>query len=126
MKTFILAIILAVVTVAGGVLFNMQIDRAALAMEEQEKVISAHITQGNFGEALSEIEELSKYIDEKRTILASTIDHKIVDDIEMCVSEIRGCAEQKNSSLALIKCRRLEHLIGHLPANYSVTLQNIL
>lgn len=126
MKTFILAVILAAATVAGGILFNMQLDSAALAMDEREKLISAHISQGSFDEALSEIEELSKYIDKKRTVLASAIDHKSIDDIELCISEIRGCAEQKSSSLALIKCRRLEHLIAHLPANYSVALQNIL
>lgn len=126
MKTFILAVILAVVTIAGGVLFNMQIDSAALVMEGREKLISSHISQESFDEALSEIEELSKYIDEKRTVLASAIDHQIIDDIELCVSELRGCAEQKSASLALIKCRRLEHLIAHLPTNYSLALQNIL
>lgn len=118
--------ILAVITVSGGILCNTQIDKATKAMTEKEHIISECLLKGDNASALSEIEKLIGYIDEKRTILASTIDHKLIDDIEVCLAEIRGLAEQDEAALALTKCRRLEHLIQHLPTNYSLSLQNIL
>lgn len=126
MKTFIFAMFLAVLAVLGGILFNMQIDKSAKIMAEQEHHISAHLSSEDAKAALEEIEKLIGYIDEKRTVLASTIDHKVIDDIEVCLAEIRGFAEVDEFSLALTQCRRLEHLIRHLPSNYSLTLQNIL
>lgn len=126
MKTFVFSMILAIITVLGGILFNMQIDKSAKVMQAQEHHISSHLSNGNISSALSEIEKLIAYIDQKRTVLASTIDHKVLDDIEVCVAEIRGFAEESEISLALTRCRKLEHLIRHLPANYSLTLQNIL
>ena len=126
MKTFIFAMVLAAITLLGGILFNMQLDRVSAAMTRQEEIISKELIAGDADSALFEIEKLIEYIDKKRTVLASTIDHKIIDDIEVCLAEVRGLCEQEEISLALTKCRHLEHLICHLPANYSLTLQNIL
>lgn len=126
MKTFVFAMCIAVITILGGILFNMQIDKSAKIMTEQEHHISSHLAAGDAKAALGEIEKLIGYIDEKRTVLASTIDHKVIDDIEVCLAEIRGFTEESEFSLALAQCRRLEHLIRHLPTNYSLSLQNIL
>ena len=126
MKTFVFAMFLAVITISGGILFNNQIDNVTEAMTENEHVICEHLLNGDKASALSEIENLMSYIDDKRTVLASTIDHKLIDDIEACIAQIRGLAEQGEISLALSLCRNLEHLIEHLPANYTLSLQNIL
>lgn len=126
MKTFVFAMFLAAVTISGGILFNNQIDNVTEAMAEKEHIICVHLIEGDKASALSEIENLISYIDEKRTVLASTIDHKLIDDIEACIAQIRGLAEQGEFSLALSMCRSLEHLIEHLPANYTLSLQNIL
>ena len=126
MKTFIFAMVLAAITISGGILFNMQLDRVSASMTNQETVISQKLLAKDTKSALYEIEKLIGYIDKKRVVLASTIDHKLIDDIEVCLAEIRGLCEQSEIPLALTKCRRLEHLIRHLPTNYSLTLQNIL
>lgn len=126
MKTFIFALILAAITISGGILFNIQIDKSARVMTENEHIISRQLSAGDLSSALSEIEKLTAYIDKKRTVLASTIDHKFIDDIEVCIAEIRGFAEQGEIPLALTQCRRLEHLVRHLPTSYNLTLQNIL
>ena len=117
---------IAVLLIGGGVLFNMHIDNVTDEMEDMEEKITELIEKGNFSGAVKETEALRKYIDDKMIVLASVVDHKNIDDIELCVAEIEGYIKEKSRTEALSKCKRLEHLISHLPINYSVTLQNIL
>ena len=126
MKTFWVAVIIGVLLVGGGVMFNRNIDSVTREMSEKEKKITALLGEKDFAGAERELDELSKYIDEKMIVLASVVDHKNVDDIEMCVAEIKGYTLEQDKSSAIARGKKLEHLIGHLPINYKVTLQNIL
>ncbi len=126
MKSFWAALVIAVLLIGGGVLFNMNIDHVTEEMSEKEEKITALIEKESFDGAKKEIDDLKKYIDDKMIVLASVVDHKNIDEIELCVAEIEGYTKEKVRSEALTKCKKLEHLINHLPINYSVTLQNIL
>lgn len=126
MKSFWAAIVIAVLLIGGGVLFNRHIDNVTKEMSQKEEKITLLINKESFSDAGKEIENLKNYIDDKMIVLASVVDHKNIDDIELCVAEIEGFAKEKSRVEALAKCKKLEHLISHLPINYSVTLQNIL
>lgn len=126
MKSFWVAVVIAVLLIGGGVLFNRNIDTVTREMGGKQEKIAELIDNKNYIEAEREIEDLSKYIDEKMIVLASVVDHKNIDDIELCVAEIEGYAKEEHRAEALTKCKKLEHLINHLPVNYRVTLQNIL
>lgn len=126
MKSFWAALVIAVFLIGGGILFNMNIDNVTEELSEKEEKITSLIEKENFLDAKAEIDGLKKYIDDKMIVLASVVDHKNVDEIELCVAEIEGYAMEKSKTHALTKCKKLEHLISHLPINYSVTLQNIL
>lgn len=116
----------AVLLIGGGILFNMNIDNVTEEMREKQEEITRLLETGDFEEAEDEIEDLKEYIDEKMIVMASVVDHKSIDEIELCVAEIEGYAKEKDKVEALTRCKKLEHLISHLPINYSVTLQNIL
>ena len=126
MKSFWAAVVIAALLIGGGVLFNKHIDHVTGEMSDKEEKITRLIEEENFGDANREIDNLKKYIDDKMIVLASVVDHKNIDEIELCVAEIEGYAKEKSRVEALSKCKKLEHLISHLPINYSVTLQNIL
>ncbi len=126
MKSFWAAVVIAALLIGGGVLFNKHIDHVTEEMSDKEEKITRLIEEENFGDANREIDNLKKYIDDKMIVLASVVDHKNIDEIELCVAEIEGYAKEKSRVEALAKCKKLEHLISHLPINYSVTLQNIL
>ena len=126
MKTFWVAVAIGVLLIGGGIMFNRNIDSVTREMAEKEEKISALIDEKDFMGAEKELDDLSRYIDEKMIVLASVVDHKNVDDIEMCVAEIKGYAKEQDKASAIARCKKLEHLIGHLPINYRVTLQNIL
>lgn len=126
MKSFWAAVVIAVLLIGGGILFNKNIDNVTEEMSEKEKRITELVENKDFDGAKKEIDALAKYIDDKMIVLASVVDHKNIDEIELCVAEIEGYTKEKIKSEALTKCKKLEHLINHLPINYSVTLQNIL
>ncbi|MBO5060949.1 MAG: DUF4363 family protein [Clostridia bacterium] len=126
MKTFLIAMVIAAVLIGGGAAFNFGIE----GISEQMSVSCGRITEcveaRDFASAQEHTQELAEYIEEKKIILASVIEHKTIDDIELCLSELAGYTESEMFSDSLVRCRKLEHLIRHLPANYSVTPQNIL
>lgn len=126
MKSFIAAVVIGVLLIGGGIMFNKNIDLVTREMSGKEERITAMIEKNNFQGAEKEIDSLSRYVDEKMIVLASVIDHTFIDDIELCMAEIKGYVGQKDKSAAVARCKKLEHLIGHLPINYKVTLQNIL
>ena len=126
MKSFWAAVVIAVFLIGGGILFNKNIDNVTREMLDKEEKITKLIENKSFDEAKDEIDELSSYIDEKMIVLASVADHKNIDEIELCVAEIEGYAKEEDRAEAMSKCKKLEHLINHLPVNYKVTLQNIL
>lgn len=126
MKSFWVAVVIAVLLIGGGILFNQNIDHVTREMSCKEEKITALIKERDFKAAEKEINGLKKYIDEKMIVLASVVDHKNIDDIELCVAEIEGYVKEKDKAEALTRCKKLEHLINHLPINYRVTLQNIL
>ncbi len=126
MKSFWVAVVVAALLIGGGILFNRNIDQVTEELSEKEEKITELIEEKDFKAAEKEIEGLKKYIDEKMIILASVVDHKNVDEIELCVAEIEGYTKEESKIEALTKCKKLEHLINHLPINYKVTLQNIL
>ena len=126
MKSFYASIVIAVLLIGGGVLFNKNIDHVTEEMSQKEEKITELLEKESFDGAKKEIDDLKKYIDEKMIVLASVVDHKNIDEIELCVSEIEGYTKEKEKVHALTKCKKLEHLISHLPINYRVTLQNIL
>ena len=126
MKSFWAAVVIAVFLIGGGMLFNKNIDNVTREMLEQEEKITKLIEEESFDKAADELDDLSEYIDKKMIVLASVVDHKNIDEIELCVSEIEGYAKEEDKAEAMSKCKKLEHLISHLPVNYKVTLQNIL
>ncbi len=126
MRTFIIAVIIAVLLVGGGLIFNFSIDGIADELMAECDKISEQIEKDRFDEASENISKMEEYMDDKKTILASIINHENIDDIELCISELKGYADKKIAIEAHVRCRKLKHLLEHLPANYTITLQNVL
>lgn len=126
MKSFITAMAIAVIIVGGGIVYNICIDRISEDFRERCEKITEEIQNGNYREAVRDAGDLSEYMDKKKTLLASIINHENIDDIEMCITELKEYAQNAEAAEAMVRCRKLEHLFEHLPANYSIKPQNIL
>ncbi len=126
MKTFLASILIAAVLLGGGFLFNSAMNRVSEELAAQNSETLKSITAGDFVLASALSEQMNDYINKKYTLLATIVDHNIIDDIELCVSELTGYTEREDGIEAQVRCLRLGKLIRHLRTNYNVTLQNIL
>lgn len=121
-----IAIILAVVVVSGSMLYSSHIDKVSKEMVETNQQIQQSIMGDDFEEAKKGVEQLNTYIDEKKFTLAATINHEVIDKIEMYLSELSQYIEGGNKVDALARIDVLDVLLEHIPKNYKLKIENIL
>lgn len=126
MKSFIAAIVIALVIVAGSSLYTRQLDGISENMTEYNNEIMNLIHNDDFEGAVGQVYELTRYLDEKKISLSMIMDHSTLDKIESNLSELTGYVEGNNKTDALAKARVLDVLFTYLPKNYKVKLENIL
>ncbi len=126
MKSFIFAMIIAALTITGGIILNNSINEVSRQLVVKCDEISEFILDDKIEDAADASKNLSEFVDKKKTALASLMNHDSIDEIELCVSELMGYTENKDAKESLVRCKKLKHLAQHLPSNYSVSLQNIL
>lgn len=126
MKSFITSAVIAVLLVTGGILFNICINNLSEQLMEISEEITAYINEDDFKTASEKVTELSEFVDKKKIILASVINHESIDDIELCLSELQSYSDNQVRIESLVRCKKLKHLFYHLPSNYSISPQNIL
>ncbi len=126
MKVFRVAMVIAAVIICGGIAFNIGIGVISSEMETECKKITEAVEEGRLYDANEHAKALESYIKNKKTVMASVIEHKTIDDLELCVSELLGYTKGGMSADSLVYCYRLSHIIRRLPANYRISPQNIL
>ncbi|MDD6214078.1 MAG: DUF4363 family protein [Firmicutes bacterium] len=126
MKSFVTAMSIALIIVIGGIAFNICINDLSDELIDTCEKITEHLNDRDFSAASKQILEMSEFIDRKKLIFASVLNHENIDEIELCVSELQGYTDSKYLVEALVRCKKLKHLFEHLPSNYRVTMHNIL
>ena len=126
MKSFLTAMTIALAVIIGGIMFNVCIGNLSDRLIDRCEEITQQLNNLDFSEASKGVSEMSEYIDKKKIVLASILNHESIDDIEVCVSELQGYTDNRYLVEALVRCRKLKHLFEHLPADYTVSPQNIL
>lgn len=126
MKTFFLSLVIAAILVGGGLMFNVEIDNTASSLKLECEKISECIASGDNEGAKENVDKIFEYMNDKKMVLASIINHENIDEIELCISELSGYIDKGMEHEAYVRCKKLEHLLEHLPVNYKVNLQNIL
>lgn len=126
MKSFIIAMSIFAVLIASGIGFNFCLNNTSERLLRSCEEISDDIEEAKMQEAYAKSKELSEYIDGKKPILSSILDHSSVDEIEKQISEVIGFAGQNDVIDAVVSVKKLKHMFEHLPENYSLRLQNIL
>jgi outer membrane murein-binding lipoprotein Lpp len=126
MRDFVIAIVLAVVVVSGSMLYSSHIDKVSREMAETNQKIEQSLREDDFEEAKKGVEQLSAYIDKKKFTLAATINHEMIDKIEIYLSELNQYIEGENKVDALARTDVLDVLLEHVPQNYKLKIENIL
>ncbi|MBR4173510.1 MAG: DUF4363 family protein [Clostridia bacterium] len=126
MKSFVIAMTIFLVLVVSGIAFDFCLNVTSKELLESCEAITEDIKAGNMSNAYDKSAELSEYIDSKKPLLSSILDHSNIDEIEEQISEILGYTEEQDAAKASVAARKLKHMFNHLPENYSLALQNIL
>lgn len=126
MKSFIVSVSILFVLIFGSIGFNYCLDKIDKEMLSSVDEITNAIERSDFEDANKMSKELSEYIDEKKPLLASILNHESIDNIEAEISDLLGYTEKSDLVEAIVSTKRLKHLFEHLPENYKLLFQNIL
>jgi len=126
MKTFWGAILILAILVGAGVASNICLDRLSDELLDATSKINDDVESENFEKAYEKAEDLSEFIDKKKTLMASILNHENINDIEEVISDLLGYTKKSDITEASVSVKKLEHLFEHLPENYRLQLQNVL
>lgn len=126
MKSFFVAVAIFALLLISGFAFNYCLDSTSQKLLGSFEQISAQVENGDFEGANSLAKELSEYIDNKKPLMSSILDHGNIDEIEKEISGLLGYTENKDKANSEVCLKKLEHMFNHLPENYRLRLENIL
>lgn len=126
MKSFFIAMVVLAALILGGMAFNYSLNTTTEELLKSCEDIENDIKEENMQGAYGKEKQLSEYIDGKKSLLSSILDHSNIDEIEEEISELLGYTEQNDAEYASVSIRKLKHMFNHLPENYALTLQNVL
>lgn len=126
MKSFVTALILALVIVVLGVMHTSKIEKLSDELLKANEKISAAVDSDDFKEADLQIEKIRRIVEENRMMLTLSMDHNEVDKIEMNVAQLEAYVEEEKREDALSFLNVLETLFIRLPKNYRLKIENVL
>lgn len=126
MKSFFIALSIFLALILSGAAFDFCLNSTSKELLKSCEEIRVDIEKKKMKEAADKAAELSEYIDSKKPLLSSILDHGSIDEIEKQISELLGFSEQNDLVDAIVSVKKLNHMFEHLPENYSLKLQNIL
>ncbi len=125
MKSFITAIIIAALLIAGSELHMMRLERASYELSELNSDVFEHIMNEEYDEALEAVSKLSVRMKEAEMFFGAMGDHEETDNININIAELRSYTEDERRSEAAARCRVLSYLFGHLPENSRLKIENV-
>lgn len=126
MKSFVTALILALVIVVLGVMHTSKIEKLSDELLKANEKISEAVDSDDFKEADLQIEKIRRIVEENRMMLTLSMDHNEVDKIEMNVAQLEAYVEEEKREDALSFSNVLETLFIRLPKNYRLKIENVL
>lgn len=126
MKSFVTALILALVIVVLGVMHTSKIEKLSDELLKANEKVSEAVDRDDFKEADLQIKKIRRIVEENRMILTLSMDHNEVDKIEMNVAQLEAYVEEEKREDALSFSNVLETLFIRLPKNYRLKIENVL
>lgn len=123
MKSFFFAAAIGIALIAGGMVFDSCIEDFSAEMLKCCEALEKDIKSGDASGTAGDVEA---FLNSKKTLLASIINHENIDDIESCITEIKAYIAGEDIDEAAVRCEKLKLLIERLPMEYGLSLQNIL
>ena len=126
MKGFICAIIILAFMFTGAFIYVHNLDQLVNNIEEHLEKIEDNAKNENWEQCQREIEQTFEHWNETQIRLKAFIEHREIDEIHQLMSEMKGYADFSDKENLLVKLGIIKTLIGHIPENEKLTLENIL
>lgn len=126
MKSFIIAILIAVSMITGSIIYTQNLEKISDELIKHNEQLTRLLEDENYKAALQTVSYMKEYVDDKKIMLAATGDHAEVDTLEIYLSEITEYIKGEHRSDALAHSKALRTLFEHLPKNYRIKAENIL
>ena len=126
MKSFLCALVIAVVMVAGSFFYTRHIDKISDELTNGNQLIIELVEKGDFSAAVGVVNQLSDFVADKKAVLAATGNHEEIDKIEIYLAELEQYLKDGVRTDALARCSILDKLFEYMPKNYRLRTENIL
>ena len=126
MRSFIIALGIAVATGGGTTFFTHRIEVVSKKVLEDNKQVVEAVLKDDFERAKKLAHHMAEYVDSKKMTMSLIMDHGDLDKIEQGIAELEGYIEGEVKNDSIAKCKFLDVLIRHLPRNYKLKIENIL
>ncbi len=125
MKSFLLAIAIAMALILGGFLYSNNLVQESEHLSYLNRNIITSLEEENYDKAQTQINELTRQVEEFKVFFLATDNHIEIDNIKLNLSELQAFTENEMQGDALAKAKVLEFLFSHLPENTELKLGNI-
>lgn len=126
MKSVITALLILVIIVGGSILCTDRLDNFSHKLVLKNNTLHTLISENNFDDALTLLDELEADIKKKSLLLASVLDHTQIDKIKLSIAEAKAYVTEHNKADSLSFINALDSMFSHIHKNYQVRIENIL
>lgn len=126
MKSLIIAILIAVIIIFGGIYATNKLSDVSDNLIEICEQASELIQNEEFETAGELLEKMKESVDENYIMFAVSIDHNEIDKIEMNLDQMQIYIKEHQKADALAFGNVLLGLFEHLPKDYKLKLENVL
>ncbi len=126
MRSFVTAIIIAALLIAGSEMHMVRLEKASYELSELNREIYGSILDERYDDALEAVDKLSERMHETEMFFGAMGNHEETDNININIAELKSYTEEGRRSEAAARCRVLFYLFGHLPENSRLKIENIL
>ena len=126
MKSFIIAMIIFVLIIAGSGYYTYALSKSIDNIEAKLSDVENNISEEKWEECKAKTEALMQDWEETQKWLKAIVNHKEIDLIIQTLYEMKGYIQAENKEEALVKAGVLKMFFRHIPENESLSLINIL
>lgn len=126
MKTFIIAIFVAIALTTGSLLYTARLENCSDTLREITDEIEAELSGNDYAAAAYSISQLSEKLHSEEPFIAAFGNHADIDLIESNLAELEIYAASGEKHDAQAKTRVINTLLQHLPSNTRIRIENIL
>ncbi len=126
MKSFIAAIVIAVILIGGSVGYGIYIDNVTEKINSRTDGIEDLIKSGDYTGAKEKLSDFFGLLEKENTILGSITEHKEIFEIKKNIMETDVFLTEENKEESLSRLQAIKSISEQMSGNTKLKILNIL